>query len=197
MRHGTIGGMSATNEPGTHEAEVIFERPHAGRAESYRSLVAEFVERGESLIPFPLTFPCDDFGAFIARLDANSRGEGLPEGFVANTTSWLVSGGEVVAVSNMRHALTDSLRREGGHVGYGVRPSARSRGHATTILRHALGDAARLGIRDVLVTCAKTNVHSARAIQRCGGRFDSEEWIPERGEIVQRYWIRMDPHPEE
>jgi predicted acetyltransferase len=41
----------------------------------------------------------------------------------------------------------------------------------------------------VLVTCAKTNVGSAKAILRNGGDFDSEEFLPDRGEIVHRYWI--------
>ena len=167
-----------------------FERPHAALADSYRAMVAEIGAAGEDLIPFPLTFDNRDFGGFLARLEAASRGEGVPAHFVANTTYWLVDeGGEVVAVSNLRHALTPKLAIEGGHIGYGVRPSARRRGHATEILRCSLREARSLGIEEALVTCAAANAGSRGAILRCGGRLDSEEFIEARREVVQRYWI--------
>jgi predicted acetyltransferase len=153
-------------------------------------MIREILEAGEELIPFPLTFENGDFGAFVARLDAASRGEGIPADFVANTTFWLVDDrGEVVAVSNLRHDLTAKLRVEGGHIGYGVRPSARRRGHATEILRNTLGQARSHGIEAALVTCAADNAGSRGTILRCGGRLDSEEYVESRREVVQRYWI--------
>lgn len=167
-----------------------FERPHPGLADSYRAMIREVLAGGEELIPFPLSFENGDFPAFVAKLEAASRGEGIPEGFVPNTTFWLVDGrGEVVAVSNLRHALTPKLRVEGGHIGYGVRPSARRRGHATEILRCTLQQARSLGIEAAMVTCAATNAGSRGTILGCGGRLDSEEYVEARREVVQRYWI--------
>lgn len=167
-----------------------FEEPHAALADSYRDMIREMLDGGEELIPFPLSFDNADFDAFLARLAASSRGEGIPAGFVANTTFWLVDDrGEVVAVSNLRHALTPKLRIEGGNIGYGVRPSARRRGHATEILRQTLRRARALGIDEALVTCARENAGSRGTIVKCGGRLDSEEYVEARGEIVQRYWI--------
>ncbi|MBW3587911.1 MAG: GNAT family N-acetyltransferase [Actinobacteria bacterium] len=171
--------------------ETVFERPQIGLADSYRSLIKEFEENGEELVPFPLTFPNEDFEAFLKRLEASSRGEGIPEGWVPHTTYWLVQDGVVVAVSNLRHSLTDALRREGGHIGYGVRPSARRRGLATEILKRTLGEARELGLNEVLITCGSTNAGSIRAILNNGGEFLSEEFLPERGEIVKRYRINL------
>jgi hypothetical protein len=37
------------------------EEPHAGLADSYRGLVREFLNRGEPLIPFTLSFPNENF----------------------------------------------------------------------------------------------------------------------------------------
>jgi len=171
---------------------LTFERPHAALADSYRSMIAEFRAAGEDLIPFPLAYENEEFDTFLRRLDDDSQGRNIPAGWVPASTFWLVADGEVVAVSNLRHRLTDSLRHEGGNIGYGVRPSARRRGHATAILRHTLEEARAVGLDRVLVTCSKENEPSARTILRCGGRLDSEEWIPEREEIVQRYWITLD-----
>ena len=170
---------------------TTFERPHAGLADSYRAMIREMLDRGEALIPFPLSFPNEDFPAFVARLAADERGEGIPAGFVANSTFWLVDdAGEVVAVSNLRHALTDKLRIEGGHIGYVVRPSARRRGHATEILRRSLAEARSHGIDEALVTCSQANAGSVGTILKCGGRFQSEEFIEARGEVVRRYLIK-------
>lgn len=165
-------------------------RPTTTYRESYRDLVAEFTAAGEKLVPFILAFAHDDFEAFLYRLDACARGIDLPEGFVAHSTFWLVRDqAEVVGVSNIRHMLTPALRREGGNIGYGIRPSARRQGLSVTILRESLARASELGLTRVLVTCAKANIASAKAIVRNGGIFESEEHLPDRGEIVQRYWI--------
>lgn len=165
-----------------------FEEPHVRRLDSYRDPVRE---AGEPLVPFVLGFPSEDFDDFLSQLRAVSQGKGLPPGFVADTTYWLVDGDTVVAVSNLRHELTEGLRREGGHIGYGVRPSARRRGHASRILRETLMRAAERGITDVVLTYAKNNTGSVRKIVRAGGVLVSEELLPERGEVVQRYLISL------
>lgn len=158
--------------------------------ESYVSLVAEFRERGEPAVPFVLDFPTDDFPSFLQKIRDCAAGVGLPPGFVAHETFWLVDEDQVVGVSNLRLSLTERLRKEGGHIGYGIRPSARRRGHATRILSMTISKARERGIGDVLVTCDKANVASARTILRNGGSLDSEEFDSERGDFKQRYWIR-------
>lgn len=167
--------------------------PDPAFVESYRDLVREMRELGEPLVPFPLEFPSDDASEFLQRLEDCARGRDIPEGFVPHSTFWLIRDGrEVVGVSNLRHSLTDRLRREGGHIGYGVRPSARGRGYATEMLRLTLERARRRGLSTVLLTCAKSNVPSARTIIRNGGILTSEEFLPERGEVVQRYRIDLE-----
>ena len=165
--------------------------PSAAYKDSYRCLVAEFLARGEPLIPFVLSFPNENFEAFLAQLAGCERGIGIPEGFVPHSTFWLVRGAEVAGVSNLRHRLTDTLRRDGGHIGYGVRPGARGRGLGTAILRLTLAEAVRRGIDRVLITCAKENAASSAVIAANGGRLESEAFIEARGEIVQRWWIDL------
>jgi len=169
-----------------------FEEPHAGFQDSYRDLIRELRDAGEPLIPFPLTFPNEDFPAFLELLAQSKRGEGPALGWVPHTTWWLVSDDVVVGVSNLRHALTDRLRLDGGSIGYGIRPSARRRGHAREILRCTLDRARELGLSEVILTCAKTNVASVRTILGAGGVFVSEDLLPERAEVVQRYQISLE-----
>ncbi len=165
--------------------------PSADLRDSYCSLIAEREAGGGKRIPFPLLFPFEDFEALLARLRDNSNGMGLPEGFVPHSTFWLVRNGrDIVGVSNLRHRLNKTLAREGGHIGFGIRPSARRNGYGREILKQTLRRAGEIGIDRALVTCGKQNVGSAKVIVGNGGMFESEEFSPERGEVVQRYWIR-------
>ena len=167
-------------------------QPTALFRDSYRDLVADFTNSGEPFVPFVLGFENHDFDAFLHRLDSCTRGIGVPSSFVAHSTFWLVADrATVVGVSNIRHSLTDALRREGGHIGFGIRPSARRQGLGTAILKRSLDQADVLGITCALLTCAKTNIASAKTIVRNRGILESEEHLPDRGETVQRYWIEL------
>ena len=168
------------------------EKPSPGLEASYRGLIEELRAAGERPVPFPLGYPAEDFAALVSHLANDEKGIGLPEGFVSSSTYWLVrDSAEIVGVSNLRHDLTSSLRLHGGHIGYGVRPSARRSGYGREILRQTLLRARERGFTRVLVTCGKENVGSAKIITACGGALESEVFIPERKEVVQRYWIDL------
>jgi predicted acetyltransferase len=159
---------------------------------SYVSLVDEFRLSGERGVPFVLDFPTEDFPAFLRRLRDCAAGSEIPKGFVAHETFWLVDADDkVVGVSNLRLTLNERLRTEGGHIGYGIRPSARRRGHATRILALTLTKARERGIQRVLVTCDKDNVGSAKTILKNGGRLDSEVLAGGHASLKQRYWIPL------
>ena len=91
---------------------------------------------------------------------------------------------------NIRHYLNDSLLKSGGHIGDGIRPSERRKGYATEMIRMALEECRKLGIKKVLMTCDKSNIGSAKSIIRNGGVLENE-FLNEEGEIEQRYWITL------
>jgi predicted acetyltransferase len=159
---------------------------------SHRTFVEEFRAKGERVVPWVADEPYDTFADYVAKLNDGPKGIGLRPEMVPHSTFWLIdSRGEIVAVSNLRHALTEYLLRFGGHIGYGVRPSARRQGYATEILRQTLREAHALGLRQIRLTCDKDNVASARTILRNGGDLDGEEFFADEQRIISRYWISL------
>ncbi|WP_422741084.1 GNAT family N-acetyltransferase [Micromonospora sp. WMMD754] len=137
--------------------------------------------------------PADDvdtpagFAAWVDGLRAGEDESRLPEGMVPALYWWIVEEDEVLGAISLRLRLNDFLREAGGHIGYGVRPSARRRGLATFALGAALAEAARRGIDPVLVTCDVENTASARTIERHGGVLEDVR-DTELGRL-RRYWI--------
>ncbi len=89
----------------------------------------------------------------------------------------------------LRHSLNDFLLRAGGHIGYGIRPSARKKGLATWALGAVLPTARSLGLSRVLVTCDDDNIGSARTIENNGGVLENVA-DTELGR-TRRYWIAL------
>ena len=127
-----------------------------------------------------------EFARFVAQR-VRARDEDAPRrsGWTACHFFWIVDDAdEYVGSLALRHELTDFLLREGGHIGYSVRPSARRRGHARGALRLALPVARdEVGLEQVLVTCLESNEASRRAIEANGGVYEDSR------NGTRRYWI--------
>jgi predicted acetyltransferase len=132
----------------------------------------------------------DGFAAWVRRLLTESDpAVPAPEGWVHCTYWWIVEDDEVLGAIALRHELNDFLREAGGHIGYGVRPSARRRGLASFALREVLPYAAKLGLTRVLVTCNVDNEGSRRTIERNGGELEDIR-DTDIGRL-RRYWISL------
>ena len=107
---------------------------------------------------------------------------------VPATMYFAVYNQKIVGSIQIRHYLNEPLLIRGGHIGYGVRPAERRKGCATEMLALALEECKRLGIKQVLVTCDKKNIASARTIEKNGGVLENE-FVDAAGGIVLRYWI--------
>jgi predicted acetyltransferase len=163
--------------------ELILPRPEY--EPSYGAYIQELGT--EVRYPFPLDFEHKDFGALIRRLNDFANGLNLPAGFVPSSTYWLVEGGEILGVSNLRHRLNDRIRHHGGHIGLGVRPSYRGRGFGNLLLALTIQEARRRGIGKIHIHCHKSNTASAKMIARNGGLLDSE--VSDEMEVIQRYLV--------
>jgi predicted acetyltransferase len=129
------------------------------------------------------------WATYLRRLEDQRCGIDLPQGLVPATFLVADVRGQLVGRASIRHELTEYLAREGGHIGYGIVPEHRRRGHATEVLRQSLVIARAAGVDRVLVTCDDDNVGSATVIERCGGVLDSLVASSEDGTLRRRYWI--------
>jgi predicted acetyltransferase len=128
-----------------------------------------------------------DFAAFVARKLADSHQRTAT--FVPATHLWAMAEDQFVGRISIRHELTDTLRVEGGHIGYDTVPSFRGRGVATEMLRQALPVARALGLTEVLLTCDDTNAASIRVIERNGGALRETKALDPRRPRKRYYWL--------
>ena len=129
------------------------------------------------------------FAAWVARLvDQSDPAKPLDAGRVHCTYRWIVESDRVLGGIALRNGSSDYVLWA-GHIGYGIRPSARRRGLATWAMGRMLDEARVFGLDRVLAVCAVDNVASVKTIERCGGVFEGirdTKFGPRR-----RYWIEL------
>ena len=110
----------------------------------------------------------------------------LPEGWVpAIQLVAFARDGQAVGFFNLRLRLSDYLLEVGGHIGYSICPSKRSKGYAKESLRQGLQIASKKNIKKTLVTCSVNNPARRAVILANGGL------IKDVRNGVERYWIEV------
>jgi len=96
-------------------------------------------EDGFGLLPEDDVSSSAGFAAWLGRLiDGSDPATHLGEGKFHCTYRWITEDDQVLGGIALRHGLDDLLMGEGGHIGYGIRPSAHRRGLATWALGQML-----------------------------------------------------------
>lgn len=182
--------MTTSTPAHLHGIELM--QPSPGFEKDFYRMVREYRRAGECydrlLEPLLNHFP-----TYLRRVEEIAQGLSLPQGIVQQTVFWLVRDGvRIVAMGRLRHRLTPALEKEGGHIGYTVRPSERRKGYGTMLCGLLVQEARRrLGISRILITCNSDNIASARIIRKNGGRFENEVVSDWSGKPVSRYWIEI------
>ncbi len=123
------------------------------------------------------------FQAWVARLTAANGADKA-----RCIYRWIVEGDRVLGGIVLRHGNSDYVSWA-GHIGFGIRPSARRRGLATWAVGLMLNEARTLALDRVLLVCAVDNDPSSKTIERCGGVFEGVRdttFGP-----AHRYWISL------
>jgi predicted acetyltransferase len=172
-------------------------RPSVRHARSYVAALREGFRRGAQEIVSERRIRQieADFAAYLAAItDLTGRirlptGEIVPK--VPFSVFWLVEDDEFIGEANVRHRLNAYLVKEGGHVGYGIRPSRQRQGYGRLILALALEECRGIGLERVLLTCLQDNVASARIIEANGGELENVIPHPTGRGRLRRYWIAL------
>lgn len=127
------------------------------------------------------------FAAWVSRLTDESDPAKTTD-TLRCTYRWLVDSDHVLGGIALRHGMNDHVPWA-GHIGYGIRPSARRRGLARWAVGLMLDEARALGLERVLAVCAVDNAGSVKTIERCGGVFEGLR-DTEAGP-ARRYWIEV------
>jgi predicted acetyltransferase/broad specificity phosphatase PhoE len=172
-----------------HQLSLI--KPSVELKEEYLSFYEEWVASKEDMVPWVIKKDPSNFEAMVQFLKENEQGHNLPEGWVPDSTFWLINEDKrILGVVNIRHRLTETLLNSGGHIGYGIRPSERRKGYATKLLSLALEKSKDIGINKALVVCNEDNTGSFKTIINNGGIPDSD-FVEEDGNIIKRFWIEI------
>ena len=97
---------------------------------------------------------------------------------------------KIVGMMNIRLAENDFIKAEAGHIGYCIRPTERRKHYATNMLAEGVRVCRILRIHDVIVSCDKDNIASAKTIQNNGGVLDAEFYSERFKSLIQRYVIK-------
>lgn len=158
--------------------------------EEYLDYMTEWKRHGGRIVPASSDAKELSFGQMLQEWEDEKSDQMYEKGFVPATTYFLVDENHKIYGSlNLRYSLNDHLLKVGGHIGYGVRPSARQKGYASMMLKQVLPICREMGLDKVLITCDQDNIGSAKTIEKCGGILENE--VDDNGTIKKRYWITL------
>lgn len=133
------------------------------------------IEKEENAFTNPVNgMSFDEYLLWLKQQDDWSKGENLPDGYVAQTIFWLMDGETPVGIGKIRHALTESSRNFGGNIGYAISSKNRGLGYGTAIVKELFKQADRMGIKEKILTVEKYNYASKKAIENNKGTLFDE-----------------------
>ncbi len=124
-------------------------------------------------------------------INSHNGGETRPNRVNASTFFAIVDN-KIVGMVNIRHRLNDFIIKWGyGHIGYGVRPTERSKGYAKEILRQALVFCKEvLHLKEIEIGCNKDNIASRKTIEYNNGIYIKDK-LDEEGKESLLFKIKL------
>lgn len=176
--------------------EIILKKPSKEYEKQAIEYKKEHFDNGEMIIHACSRWnKMNSYDEWLQLLEKHSNLEkAIEDNWTAHTNFLGIrrSDNKIVGMIDIRHKLTnDFLKNYAGHIGYGVRPSERRKGYATQMLSQALKYCKdNLDLDKVMISCDKYNEGSRKTILNAGGKL-TKEYISEKGENVQVYWINL------
>lgn len=119
----------------------------------------------------------EQYQEWLIKMDAWSRGDQLPVGYVKQWTYWLIDSNKPVGYGKLRERATEASRKFGGNIGYAIDPLCRGKGYGNLLFELLLLEAKQKRIHEVYSTVEKYNYNSKKVHEKCGGRLINEDDI--------------------
>lgn len=163
-------------------------QPDISHKEQWEEMTKEWKDLDSRRNPSSL-FEWSNYSEFLAVM---ARNKTSPEPRkVPSTIFFLIQDGhKILWVLEIRHHIDHpNVSEVGGHIAYGIRPSARRQWYAKKMLALWLQEAQKLWLQKVLITCSDDNIWSYKVIEANGGVF--ERFSEKDGIKKRRYWIDL------
>ncbi|OGJ49965.1 hypothetical protein A2483_01565 [Candidatus Peregrinibacteria bacterium RIFOXYC2_FULL_33_13] len=159
---------------------------------SFIKAVMEYQKEGYRYIDLNVYELKNDFPSYLKSLANHEKGINLINYQVPQITFWLVKNTEFIGSTRIRLKLNDRYHKQGGNIGYDIRPSERKKGYGNNLLRLALKKAKKTGLKKALLTCQKDNIASQKIIERNGGiKIKESEKDKHYSPEKTKYWINL------
>ena len=156
---------------------------------AYSDYITEWETSGELIVPSATRRKGRNFASLQAKWERDTR-EAYTEELVPASLFFLINKEQrILGAIHFRHQLNQRLLQNGGHIGYGVRPSERRKGYATIMLELVLREIESRGYDKVMVTCDDENIGSVKTIEKAGGVL--QDRLIFEGTLTRRYWISL------
>lgn len=132
---------------------------------------------------------------WLHKMELLSNLETCPNNLCPGREYFLIreSDNKLIGMINLRWNLNEWMLTNGGHIGYGIRPTERRKGYNKISLYLCLLKAKEIGLDKVLLTASDNNLGSVKTIQALGGVLENKITDYEDKNILMgRYWINVD-----
>jgi len=166
---------------------LLLVEPRREYQKSFENYILAYVRKNDTHYLNIYKKGLEDFHEYLNYLSNLSKGIEIPQGWVTTSTFWLIDNDEVVGVVRVRHQNVSTA----GHIGYDISPCYRNKGYGTEILKLALIEAEKIGIKEVIVTCNIDNIASKKIIEKNNGKLLGTIFDDEENENLYKYSITV------
>ncbi|MBE5804281.1 MAG: GNAT family N-acetyltransferase [Clostridiales bacterium] len=167
---------------------MIYRLPEIGDKSILQAYVQEHYDHEETGISASLGLTSSEYSQWAEKIQRNAlTGD---EAWGRSLLYLCFDDNKLIGLLSIRYELPESLTKKYGDIGYGVRPSERNKGYATTMLKYALSVCREKGKNRVILGCYKDNLASAATIRKNGGVLIEENDNYEEGKISQYYLVK-------
>ena len=172
---------------------LYYEIPSINRKEEALEYINEHIEYQSNINGSGgLNRYLSDYEGWLEKLEKDYTIEPSEER-VPSRTYFLVreSDNRIIGMINIRTTLNEKLKRHGGHIGYGIRPTERGKGYNKMNLYLGLKVCDEYGIENALLSANINNPASWKTMEALGGVRVDEFYDEEYSCTVVNYNINV------